>query len=72
MRSKVNYIYHKLINEYEGSALTLSGNTFIQNYMNKMLFQDGKVILFREFWNPMAVVDATNGKFDDIVSDCIT
>ncbi|MFJ8235433.1 nuclear transport factor 2 family protein [Ureibacillus sp. NPDC094379] len=53
-----------IINEYLGDAQTSGGNTYTQSYMGKMVFRDGKVILLREFWNPMAVVDATNGKFD--------
>ncbi|MFS1515410.1 nuclear transport factor 2 family protein [Bacillus sp. SCS-151] len=58
-----------IISEYEGDAVTPDGNTYTQSYMNKMLFRDGKLILLREFWNPMAVVDATNGKFEGNVND---
>ncbi|MEI5906821.1 hypothetical protein WAK64_07080 [Bacillus spongiae] len=58
-----------IINEYEGDAVTSEGNTYTQSYMNKMLFLDGKLILLREFWDPMAVIDATNGKYEGNVND---
>lgn len=53
-----------VFNEYEGDALTPSGSTYTQINMNKMRFRDGKLVLLRELWNPMVVVEATSDAYD--------
>ena len=53
-----------IFSEYEGEFLTSDGATYTQIYMNKMRFRDGRVVLMRELWNPMKVIEATSGASD--------
>jgi ketosteroid isomerase-like protein len=48
----------KLIVEYSGHCTLPNGVVYTQTYATIQKFRDGKMILFREFWNPMAVVDS--------------
>jgi ketosteroid isomerase-like protein len=50
--------------EYEGDVPTPGGNSYVQVYLNKLQFRDGKVIGVREFWDPKRMIDALNGTFD--------
>ncbi|MFJ5220950.1 nuclear transport factor 2 family protein [Streptomyces sp. NPDC088354] len=50
-----------VFSEYEGEALTRNGGTYQQIYMSKMLFRDGQLVLLRELWNPMKVIEAAGG-----------
>ncbi|MFF0291787.1 nuclear transport factor 2 family protein [Streptomyces sp. NPDC005262] len=57
-----------VINEYEGDAVTKSGKAYTQIYMNKMRFRDGKLVLFRELWDPMRVAASTDGAYEGNVT----
>jgi len=48
----------KLIIEYAGRCKLASGVVYEQTYATIQRFRDGKMVFFREFWNPMAVIDA--------------
>jgi ketosteroid isomerase-like protein len=50
--------------EYEGDAPTPGGNSYVQTYVNKMQFRDGKLIHMREFWDPKRILDARSGALD--------
>jgi ketosteroid isomerase-like protein len=50
--------------EYFADAPTPAGNTYLQTYINKMKFRDGKMIYMREFWDPKQILDARAGLFD--------
>jgi ketosteroid isomerase-like protein len=50
--------------EYEGDAPTPGGNSYVQTYVNKMRFRDGKLIHMREFWDPKRILDARSGALD--------
>jgi ketosteroid isomerase-like protein len=50
--------------EYEGDAPTPGGNSYVQTYVNKMQFRDGKLVHMREFWDPKRIIDANNGVYD--------
>lgn len=47
-----------VIVEYSGDCTLSSGAVYKQVYITVQKFQDGKMVLFREFWNPMEVVEA--------------
>lgn len=47
-----------VIVEYAGGCALPSGKTYKQVYITVQKFKDGKMILFREFWNPMEVVES--------------
>jgi len=49
---------NKLIVEYNGNCKTPTGVSYKQIYATVQKFKDGKMILFREFWNPMAITEA--------------
>jgi uncharacterized protein len=51
--------------EYEGDAPTPGGNSYVQTYVNKMQFRDGKLVLMREFWDTKRIIDANNGVYDE-------
>ena len=44
--------------QYEGGCITASGSKYEQVYITVQKFKDGKMILFREFWNPAAITEA--------------
>ena len=44
--------------EYCGGCKLASGKAYRQVYITVQKFKDGKMILFREFWNPMEVVES--------------
>ncbi len=48
----------KLIIEYSGGCTLPSGAKYKQTYATIQRFRDGKMILFREFWNPMEVIES--------------
>jgi ketosteroid isomerase-like protein len=50
--------------EYESDAPTPGGNSYVQTYVNKMQFRDGKMIHMREFWDPKRILDARSGVLD--------
>jgi len=50
--------------EYYADAPTPGGNTYLQTYVNKMKFRDGKMVYMREFWDPKQILDARAGVFD--------
>jgi len=50
--------------EYFADAPTPGGNTYLQTYVNKMKFRDGKMVYMREFWDPKQILDARAGVFD--------
>lgn len=47
-----------VIVEYSGGCKLPTGKTYKQVYITVQKFKDGKMILFREFWNPMEVVES--------------
>jgi ketosteroid isomerase-like protein len=55
--------------EYEGDAPTPGGNSYVQTYVNKMQFRDGKLIHMREFWDPKRIIDANSGVLDAQLTD---
>lgn len=44
--------------QYEGGCTIASGARYEQVYITIQKFKDGKMILFREFWNPAAITEA--------------
>lgn len=50
--------------EYFADAPTPGGNSYLQTYVNKMRFRDGKLTYMREFWDPKRILDARAGVFD--------
>lgn len=44
--------------EYAGGCRLPTGKDYKQVYITVQKFKDGKMILFREFWNPMEVVES--------------
>jgi uncharacterized protein len=47
-----------VIVEYAGGCRLATGKDYKQVYITVQKFRDGKMILFREFWNPMEVVES--------------
>ncbi|MDR3527413.1 MAG: nuclear transport factor 2 family protein [Rhizomicrobium sp.] len=47
-------------NEYSATLTTPRGTMYDQVYINKIEVRDGKVVLFREFWDPARVMKAVN------------
>ena len=47
-----------VIVEYSGGCVLQTGKSYKQVYITVQKFKDGKMILFREFWNPMEVVES--------------
>jgi hypothetical protein len=45
--------------EYEVNTKTSRGEPYHQVYINKLRFNDGKLVSLREFWNPKWIIDAT-------------
>jgi ketosteroid isomerase-like protein len=50
--------------EYNGDAPTPGGSSYVQTYVNRMRFRDGKLIYMREFWDPKRIIDARAGVYD--------
>jgi ketosteroid isomerase-like protein len=50
--------------EYLGDAPTPGGNKYVQSYVNRMRFRDGKLIYMREIWDPKRIIDARAGVYD--------
>jgi ketosteroid isomerase-like protein len=50
--------------EYFADAPTPGGNTYLQTYINKMKFRDGKMVYMREYWDPKKILDARAGLYD--------
>jgi ketosteroid isomerase-like protein len=50
--------------EYNGDAPTPGGNSYVQTYVNRMRFRDGKLVYMREFWDPKRILDARAGLYD--------
>lgn len=48
----------KLIVEYSGNCTLSTGANYKQTYATIQKFRDGKMVLFREFWNPMEVIES--------------
>ncbi|MEU9738909.1 hypothetical protein AB0E12_06930 [Micromonospora chersina] len=57
-----------VFNEYEGDAVTPGGTTYTQISMNRMRFREGTLVLLRELWKPMVVIEATSGAYDGKVA----
>ena len=53
---------HLFVNEYKATLTTPKGTNYDQVYITKVRVKDGKVILFREFWDPARVIQA-GGEF---------
>jgi ketosteroid isomerase-like protein len=53
-----------VIMEYLGDAPTPGGNTYVQSYVNRMRFRDGKMVYMREIWDPKRILDARSGLYD--------
>jgi ketosteroid isomerase-like protein len=47
-----------VIVEYSGGCVLPTAKIYKQVYITVQKFKDGKMILFREFWNPMEVVES--------------
>ena len=47
-----------VIVEYAGGCTLPTGAPYKQVYITLQKFKDGKMILFREFWNPMEVLES--------------
>lgn len=50
--------------EYNGDAPTPGGNSYVQTYVNRMRFHDGKLVYMREYWDPKRIIDARAGVYD--------
>jgi len=50
--------------EYSGDVNTPGGHTYVQTYVNKTRFGDGKMVHMREFWDTKLIVDAASGALD--------
>jgi ketosteroid isomerase-like protein len=50
--------------EYSGDVNTPGGHTYVQTYINKMTFADGKLAHMKELWDTKLIVDAAAGAFD--------
>jgi ketosteroid isomerase-like protein len=50
--------------EYNGDAPTPGGNSYVQTYVNRMRFRDGKLVYMREYWDPKRIIDARAGVYD--------
>ena len=44
--------------QYDGGCTLPSGAVYDQRYITVQKFKDGRMILFREYWNPVAVTAA--------------
>ena len=47
-----------LISEYESTATLIGGGRYANRYINVMRVKDGKILLFREYFNPVAIAEA--------------
>ncbi len=54
--------------EYFSDAPTPGGNTYLQTYINRMRFRDGKLVFMREYWDPKRIIDARAGLYDTKVA----
>jgi uncharacterized protein len=50
------------VNEYKATLRTPRGTTYDQVYISKIRVKDGKVVMYREFWDPARVTQAV-GKY---------
>jgi ketosteroid isomerase-like protein len=50
--------------EYSGDVNTPGGHTYVQTYINKMTFDDGKMVHMKELWDTKLILDAAAGAFD--------
>jgi uncharacterized protein len=50
--------------EYSGDVNTPGGHTYVQTYVNKMRFREGKLVQMREVWDTKLILDAASGAFD--------
>jgi ketosteroid isomerase-like protein len=50
--------------EYVSDVRTPGGGTYLQVYVNKMTFRDGKMTHMREFWDPKRILDGAAGVYD--------
>jgi ketosteroid isomerase-like protein len=55
--------------EYSGDVNTPGGHSYVQTYVNKMTFGEGKMVHMREFWDTKLIVDAAAGAFDHASSN---
>lgn len=51
-----------LIAEYESEATLIDGGRYANRYINVLRVKDGKVLLFREYFNPLAITQALGNR----------
>lgn len=42
--------------------ITETGATYVQKYISIVETRDGKIVLYREYWNPLVSIDANGGR----------